>query len=154
MAHHERLRDLPSQPTPLIGRERELAELGQQLTRSEVRLLTLTGPAGTGKTRLAVQLAAERGETFQHGTVFVDLAAVRDPALVSSAIAGALGLLDVGSQPLIETVKHFLRDRHLLLVLDNFEQVLEAAPLLALRPANAHAQYSPDSQLSISAVKL
>jgi predicted ATPase/pimeloyl-ACP methyl ester carboxylesterase/DNA-binding CsgD family transcriptional regulator len=122
---------LPSQPTRLIGRERELAELGQQLARSEVRLLTLTGPAGTGKTRLAIHLAAERGETFEHGSVFVDLAPVRDPALVVSALASGLGLLDVGSQPLIDTVTHFVRDRHLLVVLDNFEQVLEAAPLLA-----------------------
>src|SRR5262249_32379151 len=90
-----------------------------------------TGPAGTGKTRLAIALAARLGPAFSHGTVFVDLAPIRDPALVVSALATALGLLDVGSQPLTETVKRFLRDRRVLLVLDNFEQVLAAAPLLA-----------------------
>src|SRR5688572_13805192 len=124
----QRSRDLMSQPTTLIGRERELTELSEQLSRPEVRLLTLTGPAGTGKTRLAVELAAERSDTFRDGSVFVDLAPIRDPALVISAIATACGLLDVGSQPLIETVKLYVRDRHLLAVLDNFEQVLAAAP--------------------------
>jgi predicted ATPase/pimeloyl-ACP methyl ester carboxylesterase/DNA-binding CsgD family transcriptional regulator len=122
---------LPSQPTPLIGRERELAELARQLARAEVRLLTLTGSAGTGKTRLAIQLATEQGHQFEDGSVFVDLAPVRDADLVLSTIASAMGLLDVGSQPLMETLQHYLRDRRLLLVLDNFEQVLEAAPRLA-----------------------
>jgi predicted ATPase/pimeloyl-ACP methyl ester carboxylesterase/DNA-binding CsgD family transcriptional regulator len=126
-----RSRDLRSPSTPLIGRDRELAELGRQLFRPDVRLLTLTGPAGTGKTRLAVELAARHVDRFEHGCVFVDLAPIRDPALVISTIATAVGLPEVGSQPLVQTVKHFLGDRHLLVVLDQFEQVLAAAPLLA-----------------------
>ena len=101
-----------------------------------MRLLTLTGPGGTGKTRLALQVAAELLDDFADGVWFVDLAPTHDPALVASAIATALGVKESGAQPLIESLKLSLRDKHLLLVLDNFEQVLAAAPLVAelLRP--------------------
>jgi predicted ATPase/pimeloyl-ACP methyl ester carboxylesterase/DNA-binding CsgD family transcriptional regulator len=122
---------LPAQPTALIGRDRELTELRRQLLRPDVRLLTLTGAAGTGKTRLALEVAADLFDTFEHGSVFVELTPVRDPALVTPAIAAAVGVHDAGGQPLIETLKTFLRTRHVFLVLDNFEQVLAAAPLVA-----------------------
>jgi predicted ATPase/pimeloyl-ACP methyl ester carboxylesterase/DNA-binding CsgD family transcriptional regulator len=125
-----RVHDLPPQPTPLIGRQRELSHLTEIIARPEVRLLTLTGAGGTGKTRLAIELAASQHASFDHGCVFVDLAAVSTPALVPSAVATAVGLRDIGSQPLLETLKLYLRDRHVLAVLDNFEHLLEAAPLL------------------------
>jgi non-specific serine/threonine protein kinase len=122
--------DLPPQPTALIGRQRELVQLKQILARPEVRLLTLTGAGGTGKTRLAIELATLHRESFEHGCVFVDLVGVSAPALVPSALATAVGLRDIGSQPLLETLKLYVRDRNLLVVLDNFEHLLQAAPLL------------------------
>jgi non-specific serine/threonine protein kinase len=122
--------DLPPRPTALIGRQQEFAQLGEILGRPEVRLLTLTGAAGTGKTRLAIELAASHRESFEHGCVFVDLVGVSAPALVLSALAAAMGVRDIGSQPLLETLKLYVRDRSLLVVLDNFEHLLEAAPLL------------------------
>jgi predicted ATPase/pimeloyl-ACP methyl ester carboxylesterase/class 3 adenylate cyclase len=121
---------LPAQPTALIGRARDLADCRDLLLRPDVRLVTITGPAGTGKTRLALEAAAELDGSFEHGTIFVDLAPIADPALVVSAVAQALGVPDVGGQPLIRGVQAFLRDRCALLVLDNFEQVLAAAPLV------------------------
>jgi non-specific serine/threonine protein kinase len=123
-------RDLPSQPTALIGRQRELSQLRHMLARPEVRLLTLTGAGGTGKTRLAVQLAAAHGDAFEHGCVFVDLSPVSSPALVPSVVAAAVGLRDIGTQPLLETLKLYLRERQMLAVLDNFEHLLEAVSLL------------------------
>jgi predicted ATPase/pimeloyl-ACP methyl ester carboxylesterase len=125
-----RSHELPPQPTALIGRGRELSHLTDILTRPEVRLLTLTGVGGTGKTRLAIEVAAAQCESFEHGCVFVDLAVVSTPAVVPSALATAVGLRDIGSQPLLDTLKLYLRERHLLAVLDNFEHLLDAAPLL------------------------
>jgi predicted ATPase/class 3 adenylate cyclase len=122
--------NLPLQPTLLIGREREVEEVRGRLLRPEVRLLTLTGPGGTGKTRLALQVAAEVLEEFPDGVFFVPLAAVGDPGLVPSTIAGTLGVVEVGDKPLLESLKDHLRERRMLLVLDNFEQVMEAMPLL------------------------
>jgi predicted ATPase/class 3 adenylate cyclase len=122
--------NLPLQPTIFIGREQEVEEVRGRLLRPEVRLLTLTGPAGTGKTRLALQVAAEVLEEFEDGVFFVALAAVGDPGLVASTIAGTLGVVEVGDKPLLESLKDHLRERRMLLVLDNFEQVMEASPLL------------------------
>ncbi len=125
-----RRNNLPAQPTPLVGRERELEEVLALLRRSYVRLLTFTGPGGTGKTRLGLQAAAELTDEFEDGVFFVALAAVADPTLVAPAITRTLGLTESGSQTAEELLEDYLRDRQVLLVLDNFEQVLESASLL------------------------
>ena len=95
-----------------------------------MRFLTLTGPGGTGKTRVALQAAAELTDEYEDGVFFVALAAIADPALVAPTIARALGLTEASNQPPEELLKDYLRDRHTLLLLDNFEQVLESASLL------------------------
>ena len=123
--------NLPLQPTPLIGREKEIAEVYERLSRPEVRLLTLTGAGGTGKTRLGLQAAAELTQAFEDGVYFVSLAAIRDPQLVIGAVAGTLGVKEAGGQPLLESLEGFLGEKRILLVLDNFEQVLEAAPVVS-----------------------
>lgn len=124
-----RRNNLPPQPTPLIGREREVGEVRERLGRGEVRLLTLTGPGGAGKTRLALQAGADLLEAFEHGVFFVDLSALTDPALFIGAVAGALGLRESGDVALSDLLKEYLSRRELLLILDNFEQLLSAAPL-------------------------
>src|SRR5918993_206340 len=121
--------NLPMQPTPLVGREREVEDIRGRLLAPEVRLLTLTGPGGTGKTRLALQAAADLLEEFEDGVFFVALATISDPALVVPTVAQALGVRESGDRPLTEGVRDYLKDKRLLLVLDNFEQVLEAAPM-------------------------
>ena len=121
---------LPVPPTAILGRERELAELRQR-QESGARLLTLTGPGGAGKTRLALEAAHEWGPGFAHGAVFVDLSAVTDPAMVIGAIAEALGLREAGGDSLVNQVHDWLKHKRLLLVLDNVEQVLAAAPDIA-----------------------
>ncbi len=123
--------NLPFQPTPFIGREKEVAALGQLLCREDVRLVTLTGPGGTGKTRLALQVAAELSDLFADGISFVDLAPLNDPALVIAAIAQSLGIREVGGQPLLERLKDELQRKQMLLLLDNFEQVVSAAVQVA-----------------------
>jgi predicted ATPase/class 3 adenylate cyclase/Tfp pilus assembly protein PilF len=119
--------NLPLQSTPLVGREREVEEMAERLRDERVRLLTLTGAGGTGKTRLALQAAADLLEEFEDGAFFVSLATITDPELVPSAIAGPLGVKESPEQPLVETLKNHLREKHLLLLLDNFEQVLNGA---------------------------
>jgi predicted ATPase/class 3 adenylate cyclase len=123
--------NLPAQPTPLIGREDEVIAVRDLVRGDGVRLLTLTGPGGIGKTRLALQAAAELLDDFRDGVFFVPLASIRDPQLVSAAIAQALGVTEAGSRPLAELIQTYLRQRQLLLVLDNFEQVAAAASLIA-----------------------
>ena len=120
---------LPRPLTSFIGREQELAEARRLLGRS--RLLTLTGPGGSGKTRLGIELAAGVAGDYPDGVYFIRLAPVRDPRLVPSSIAQGVGLPDPSGRPLIEHLAHHLRDRTLLLVLDNFEHLPSAAPVVA-----------------------
>jgi predicted ATPase/DNA-binding CsgD family transcriptional regulator len=122
--------NLPFPPTPLIGREAEIRAACEILGREGVRLLTLTGPPGVGKTRLALQVAADLSPHFPGGVRFVPLAPVRDPGLVLSAVASAAGIAEAAGQPLLDTLKGALLGRRVLLLLDNFEQVTEAAPLI------------------------
>ena len=123
--------NLPVQPTQLIGREKEVALVQKLLYPEEVRLLTLTGAGGTGKTRLGLQVAAELSDRFADGVFFVNLAPLSDPALVVPTIAQALDLKETGEQPLLDLLQASLRDKQLLLLLDNFEQVLGAAVQVA-----------------------
>jgi predicted ATPase/class 3 adenylate cyclase len=117
-------------PTPLIGREEEVAEILAQLG-SGVRLLTLTGPGGTGKTRLAREVATEALDRYPDGVWFVDLSALTDPTLVVPTIAATLGVREVVGHSLLQTLSGFLASKQLLLLLDNCEQVLAAAPDVA-----------------------
>jgi len=125
---------LPAQPTSLVGRRDELAGIYERFTDGDTRLLTLTGPAGVGKTRVALEAAARWADVpdlFPDGVAFIDLTSVRDPALVLNSVANALGLRDSGSQSVLERLQDALHDQRLLLVPDNFEQVLPAAVDLA-----------------------
>ncbi|MDQ4076884.1 MAG: AAA family ATPase, partial [Chloroflexota bacterium] len=122
--------NLPASLTPLIGREWERDAIAALLRRREVRLVTLTGPGGSGKTRLAEQVAADLLDAFPDGVFFVALAAIREPGLLTGAIAQALEIKEAVGQPLIERVKMALRERQRMLVLDNFEQIVTAAPLI------------------------
>jgi predicted ATPase/class 3 adenylate cyclase len=123
--------NLPAQITVFIGRERELAALRDLLGRDDVRLVTLTGPGGTGKTRLSLQVAADALGMFEHGVWFVSLAPIGDPDLVAATIAQALGVREAGGRPILELLKSYLREKRTLLLLDNFEQIVDAAPLVS-----------------------
>jgi predicted ATPase/class 3 adenylate cyclase len=123
--------NLPIQPTPLVGREREIAAVCALLQREDVRLLTLTGTGGIGKTRLALQVAAELCDAFADGVWFVGLSRLVDPALVLPTIAQTLGVREAGGQPMAVTLAGYLHTKHVLFVLDNFEQVAVAATELA-----------------------
>jgi predicted ATPase/DNA-binding SARP family transcriptional activator len=127
---------LPKAPTPLVGRRLELASVAALLRRDDVRIVTLTGPGGSGKTRLALAVAAELAPELADGAAFVDLAPVADPALVPFAIAQALGVPQ-SDEHLDDALARHLEDRSLLLVVDNFEQVAAAAGTLAALAAAA-----------------
>ncbi len=129
--------NLPSPPNDFIGRQREIAAISSLLRRPGVRLVTLTGPAGTGKTRLSLQVAATLSGDFPDGVFFVPLSSVADPTLVVSAIASAVHTREAARQPLLETLHAHLRDKQLLLLLDNFEQVVVAAPVVSQLLASA-----------------
>jgi predicted ATPase len=121
---------LPAPATPLLGRDREATAVEDLVVRAGARLVTLTGPGGVGKTRLAVEAAQRLGPGFADGVRFVELASVSSAELVAAAVATGLGLTTTGDK-LITDLQSYLRARRLLLVLDNFEQVVGAAPLLA-----------------------
>jgi non-specific serine/threonine protein kinase len=118
--------NLPVEITPLVGREREEAEAVHMLRWGGTRLLTLTGPGGVGKTRLAIRIAADLVDDFAGGVFFVSLAPLREHGLVPSAIAQVLGIGETAAQPVFERLRAFLHEKELLLVLDNFEQVVQA----------------------------
>lgn len=121
---------LPSALTELIGRERELDDIERMLRQRAARMVTLTGPGGIGKSRLAIESARRVGDEFPGGVVFVDLSPVREPEMVVNAIAAALGVRDTGDVPILDKVETAVRHRRILLVLDNVEQVVDAAPVL------------------------
>jgi len=121
--------NLPAQRTSFVGRKREVARV-KELLRGP-GLLTLTGPGGSGKTRLALQAAAELLDEYRDGVFLVELEPITDPSLVPSTIAGAIGARAEGARSVLDTLRDHLRDREMLLVLDNFEQVIEGAPVTA-----------------------
>jgi predicted ATPase/class 3 adenylate cyclase len=119
---------LPTEQSSFIGRQRELDEISALLATT--RLLTLTGPGGTGKTRLAIRIGARVGSRLRDGVFFVDLSPLNDPALVGPTIARSLGLSDQAERPIVDLLKTYLEPRELLLVLDNFEHLLPAAEFI------------------------
>jgi predicted ATPase/class 3 adenylate cyclase len=129
LSHHPH--NLPLQPTPFLGRQQEVASVCELLSRSDVRLLTLTGPGGMGKTRLGLQVAAELTDQFADGVWFVPLAPLNDAALVVPTIMSTLSISEEGTQPLLVQLQAALKDRNILLLLDNFEQVDAAADAVA-----------------------
>ena len=121
--------NLPTQLTTFVGRDAELDEAADLLEGT--RLLTLTGPGGTGKTRLSLQLAARVSDDFPDGVFFVPLEPIRDPQLVAPRIASAIGVSESISRPVADSLADWLRDKKVLLILDNFEQVVAAGPIVA-----------------------
>ena len=126
-----RTHNLPTQLTPFFGRERELADLLAIIHRPEVRVVTLLGPGGTGKTRLSVELGGSLLESFSDGVSFIPLDSISDPDLVPSTIAQTIGVREGGGLPPLENLKAYLKGKQTLLILDNLEQVIDCAPQVA-----------------------
>jgi len=145
-----RASNVPIPPTPLIGRADEVAAAAMRLRQQDVRLLTLTGPPGVGKIRLGLALAESLRDDFADGVHFVALAPLRDPALVASTIGHVLGVHEIGDQTYFEALRAFLQNKSLLLLLDNFEHLLDAAPLLAdLLSSCAHLKVLATSRAAL-----
>jgi len=123
--------NLPVQPTDFIGRKKEVELAQEMLARPQVHLVTFTGPGGTGKTRLSIQVGEKMLDHFRDGVFFVPLSALTDPALVPGAIAKTLGLMGDGGRPIIESLNNYLGQKTLLLILDNFEQVISAGQVVS-----------------------
>ncbi|HET6445949.1 MAG TPA: protein kinase [candidate division Zixibacteria bacterium] len=121
---------LPEWPTPFIGRERELAEVCELLKKPECRLVTLTGPGGVGKTRLAIEVASSVQSYYRDRSCFVDLAPVLNPDLVAGRIARSLGIKEGPSRSAMDSIKDHMRDQQCLLLLDNYEQIASSAPII------------------------
>jgi predicted ATPase/class 3 adenylate cyclase len=145
--------NLPTQLTPFIGREREVTEAATLARRQDVRLVTLTGAGGTGKTRLALQVAAELLDDFEDGVFFVDVAPITDPHLLVPTIAQTLSVRERPGESLADTLHHYLRDKRDLLVLDNLEQLRDAGPMvtaLLTRAASVKALVTSRAPLHLS----
>lgn len=142
--------NLPTAPAAIIGRQREVADLTHLLTDGGARLLTLTGPGGTGKTRLCLEAGRSLRQRFPHGVYFVDLAPITDPALVASTIAHTMGIREGGGRPAFDNLRDYLADKRALLLLDNLEQVISAAPVVAgLLAATRHVAVLATSRIPL-----
>jgi predicted ATPase len=122
---------VPSPPTSLVGREHDVASIATLIRDEDVRLLTLIGPGGVGKTRLAIEVARRSHGTFADGVAFVPLAPLRDPELVPAALAETLGVKDVAGGSLQDALQRHLQGKEMLLLVDNFEHLLSAVPVVA-----------------------
>ena len=140
---------LPAQTTSFVGRQKEVRQACDLSTNPDVRHLTLTGPPGTGKTRLALQVASELAGQYRDGIYFVGLAHVGQPELVAPTIAQALGLREAGERSLLTRLHKYLCEKQLLLLLDNFEQVVQAGLVIAeLLRSSAHLRVLVTSRMS------
>lgn len=130
--------NLPTEPTPFVGRELDINQVATLLRDRQIRLVTLTGPGGSGKTRLAIQVGYTLLYDYQDGVFFCDLSSLTDPGSVPSAVAEALSTDEESGKEVLTILTEYLRNKHLLLILDNVEHLLDAAPVVALLLDNCH----------------